>query len=241
MASRRPAERPAGWRTEPAKDLPPVSFLPGPAEARLLALLDELDALGTRLSMSSGDAARLLAARAGEVATRLDGLRDALAAAGVLVPDCEAEHSIDALLRLVARRAPMRDAGRLGAHARRIAEATADLRGDVVTTVARARRRLDRPVLRALRCLERAHDELQVRLGAAAAVARLTAGLRGRARDERRRDVAAEVGRLARRLAERRDRLWAQREMSAVLWRELDAELHDGVEEVGADLGRLLA
>lgn len=217
-----------------------MSFVPGPAEARLLALLDEADALGTRLTMSSGDAARLLAARAGEVAARLSGLRTALAAAGVLVPGCEAERSIDVLLPLVARSAPMRDAGRLAAHAHRIAEAAADLRGDVVTTVARARRRLDRPVLKAFRRFERAHDELQVRLRAAAAVERLTAGLRGRVRDERRRELAAEVAALGQRLGERRNRLWAQREMSAVLWRELDAELHDSVEEVGADLGRLL-
>lgn len=217
-----------------------MSFLPGPAEARLLAFLDEADALGTRLTMSSGDAARLLAARADEVGARLTGLRAVLSAAGVLVPGCEAEQSIDALLRLVARRAPTRDAGRLDAHARRVAEAAADLRGDVVTTAARARRRLDRPVLRELRRFERAHDQLQVRLRAAAAVDRLTAGLRGRARDQRRCELTAEVAALAQRLGARRDRLWAQREMSALLWRELDAELHDSVEEVGADLGRLL-
>jgi hypothetical protein len=217
-----------------------VRFLPGSAEARLLALLGEADALGTRLSLSSGEAARLLAVRAAEVGERLGGLRVALTSAGVLVPGGEAEQSIDALLRLSERPAPVRDSRRIDAHARRIAAAAADLRGDVVTTVARARRRLDRPVLTALRRLERAHDELQVRLRAAAAVARLTAGLRGQVRDVRRREVAGEVAALARRLEERRERLWAQREMSAVLWRELDAELHASVEEVGTDLGRLL-
>jgi hypothetical protein len=224
----------------PANPLPPVAFIPGPAEARLLSLLHEAAAFATQLDMSLADATRLLAVRASDVAGAIVALRAALAEAGALSAGCEAEESIRALLVLLARRAPMRQEGRLEAHGRRIAEVAADLHGDVVATVARTHRRLERPALQALRRFEKAHDELQLRMRAVAAVGRLTRGLRGRELDERRRRLAADLAGLARRLEERRDRLAAQREMSAVLWRELDAELYESVEEVGAELAHLL-
>lgn len=224
----------------PVDPSPPVAFIPGPAEARLLSLLHEAAAFATQLDMTLADAARLLAARASDVAGAIVALRAALAETGALPAGCEADASIRALLELLARRAPMRRDGRLEAHARRIAEAAADLHGDVVATVAQARRRLDRPALQALRRFEKAHDELQLRMRAVAAAVRLTHGLRGRELDERRRQLAADLAGLSRRLEERRDRLAAQREMSAVLWRELDAELYASVEEVGAELADLL-
>lgn len=212
----------------------------GPAEARLLALVHEADVFEAQLGMPVADVARLLAARAGDVAAALASLRAALAESGVLHAGDEAAGSIAALLGLLARPAPMRQRSRIAAHARRIAEAAADLHGDVVSAVARARRRLERPALTALRRFEKAHDELQVQLRAAAAVDRLTRGLRGAPLDARRRELTDAAAALSHRLEERRDRLAAQREMSAVLWRELDGELDASVAEVGADLARLL-
>lgn len=234
------APPPRNGAGRPADPSPPVAFIPGPAEARLLSLLHEAAAFATQLDMTLADAARLLAARASDVAGAIVALRAALAEAGALSAGSEADESIRALLERLARRAPMRRDGRLEVHARRIAEAAADLHGDVVSTVARARRRLDRPALQALRRFEKAHDELQLRMRAVGAVARLTHGLRGRELEDRRRQLAADVAGLSRRLEERRDRLAAQREMSAVLWRELDAELYASIEEVGSELGHLL-
>lgn len=218
----------------------PVSRLAGPAEVQLLGLVHEADVFAAQLAMPVVDVARLLAARASDVTASLESLRVALAGSGVLRAGDESAGSIDALLERLARPAPMRQRSRLPAHARRIAEAAADLHGDVVSAVARARRRLERPALRALRRFDKAHDELQVQLRAAVAVERLTRGLRGGALDERRRQLVGAAAALARRLEERRDRLAAKREMSAVLWRELDGELRASVEEVGADLARLL-
>lgn len=242
MTPRWNVAEPSGSRceTEPPDDVErPVALLAGPAEARLLALVHEADVFAAQLGMVVADVGRLLAARAEEVVSVLASLRAALAESGVLRAGDEAAGSIDALLELVARPAPMRQRSRLTAHARRIAEAAADLHGDVVSAVARARRRLERPALTALRRFEKAHDELQVQLRAAAAVDRQTQGLRGAELVARRRELLEAAVALSRRLEERRERLAAQRKMSAVLWRQLDGELQASVEEVGADLARL--
>ena len=223
--------------TDPsARDVP---VLAGPAEARLLNLAHEAEVFAAHLGMPVADAGRLLGVRAGDVAAALASLRAALADGGVLRPGDEAGSSIDALRVLVSRPVPMRQRSRLPAYARRIAEAATDLHGDVVSAVARAQRRLERPGLLALRRFAKAHDELQVQLRAASAVERLTRGLRGAELDRRRRELLDASSALSRRLDERRDRLAAQRERSAVLWRQLDAELRTSVEEVGADLARL--
>ncbi|MBY0277858.1 hypothetical protein K2Z84_21195 [Candidatus Binatia bacterium] len=218
----------------------PVVHLPGPVEARLVDLRSAADALATQLGMSSVAAGRLLSARADEVRRALVALRAALAAAGLLSPGGP-EESIAQLSDLLARCAPLHQRPRLARHARKLLEAASDVHGDVVAAAAQAQRRLDRPVLQALRRFDRAHGELQLQCTAGAAVDRLTGGLRGAALDQRRRRLEEEVAELSRRLEERHARLAAQREMSAVLWRELDAELLESVEEVGSELARLLA
>jgi hypothetical protein len=217
-----------------------VAFLAGPVEARLVALLHEADAFATHLRLTAADAARLLAARAGEVASVVIALRAALADAAMLAPGTDADETIERLLALLARVAPLRQRRRIAAHARRVAEAAAELHGSIVATVAQAHQRLERAQLQDLRRFERAHDELQVQMRAAAAVERRTRDLRGAALDERKQRLAGAVSELSRRLAEGRARLAAQRERSAVQWRELDAELQSSVEAVGADLDRLL-
>lgn len=218
----------------------PVAYLPGPVEARLVDLRNEAEALAAQLAMSSVAAGRLLSARADEVRLTLAALRAALASAGLLSPGGP-EESIAQLSELLGRRAPLHQRPRLARHARKLLEAASDVHGDVVAAAAHARRRLDRPVLQALRRFDKAHGELQLQCTAGAAVDRLTGGLRGTALDARRRRIEEEIAELSRRLDERRDRLAAQREMSAVLWRELDAELRESVEEVGTELARLLA
>lgn len=242
LTPRRSAETPSVARCETATTNPSsreVAVLAGPAEARLLDLAHEVEVFAIHLGMPVVDAGRLLAARAGDVVAALASLRAALADGGVLRPDDEAGISIDALRDLVARPAPMRQRSRLPVYARRIAEAAADLHGDVVSAVARARRRLERPGLTALRRFAKAHDELQVQLRAAAAVERLTRGLRRAELERRRRELLEATAALSGRLDERRDRLAAQRKHSAVLWRQLDADLRTSVEEVGVDLARL--
>lgn len=217
-----------------------VAYLPGPVEARLVALRGEADALVTQLGMSNLAGGRMICARGDEVRRTLVVLRAALAEAGLLSPGGP-EESIARLTELLGRRAPMHQRHRHAQHARRLAEAASDVHGDVVAAAALGRRRLDRPILQALRRFDRAHDELQLQLHAGAAVDRLTAGLRGRALEARRRELTGTIAELSLRLDERRDRLAAQREMSAVLWRELDAELLASVEEVGDALARLLS
>lgn len=242
MTQRRSATGSSGdGRVAPASHAAgPVAFIPGPVEARLLALVHEAEVFVAHLDMPVADVARVLAARAADVTAALASLRRVLAESGVLHPGDEVASSLDALLALVVRPSPLRPRTRLATHARRIAEAATDLHGDVVSAAARARRRLEGPVLHALRRFGRAHDELQTQLRAATAVERAIRGLRGRALGDRRDALVRQAATLLRRLEERRDRLAAQRQMSAVQWRELDDELRASVEEVGADLSRLL-
>lgn len=231
--------QPAAAATDPGL-AHPVVYLPGPVEARLGALRGEADALATQLGMSSVGAGRLLSARADAARLALDALRASLAEAGLLSPSGPDE-SIARLSELLGRRGPLHQRRRLARHARSLAEAASDVHGDVVAAAARAHRRLDRSVLLALRRLNKAHDELQLHLQAGAAVDRLTGGLRGRELEEQRAQVSGEIAGLSRRLDERRGWLAAQREMSAVLWRELDAELLASVEQIGAQLARFRA
>ncbi|MEW6269491.1 MAG: hypothetical protein AB1689_09375 [Thermodesulfobacteriota bacterium] len=124
---------------------------------------------------------------------------------------------------------------------KRLADASAELEARLATTLSRSGPRVERSVLAARRRYQHAADALHAEMKVAAACRRLTAGYRGRALVQRKRELAERLRSLNQQLEKQRALLAEQRERSAALWRALDAELRESVEEVGAALTRLLA
>lgn len=212
--------------------------LPGATEVRLEALRGRVDAFERHLVASAVQSAQL-------VRFRLADLRDALRRLATAVHgDDEAAAAIrataDDLGRLLGTRVAT-GVGRLEAMRNRIAVAVAALHAELVEARARTGRRFDAATSVALRRFRHAHDGVDAELAIAVACRRLTAGLRGRRRDARRDEIAAELHTLRTQLEVRRGDLAAHRERSAALWRVLDAGLRDDVEQIGVALDGLLA
>jgi len=217
-------------------------YMPGSAEVRLAALSEQAASFEVYLVLTQPQAAERIEYRKQAVRAVLDELHAVLEAARELpsATRTEVDAAIAAAKAALARCGGTR-AQTLEEQRRRIADANAEFDGDVVAAIAHARHRFDGATLRALRRHQQARESLDTEMKIAAACGRLLAGRRGRALAERRRELAAQIATLKDQLEERRSRLAEQRERSATLWRELDAELRESVDAVGADLDRLFS
>lgn len=217
-----------------------VAHVPGATEARLLDLVSQADALATYLAVSPAAVAHL-------IERRRSGLREATGElVGVLHGLLELSSEAKAAVRstaeaLVAVLAPggATSGGGLARHRARVAEACVELDGEVSAAFSGGLRP-DAATSRALRRFQRSRRALEGDLGIADACRRLTSGCRGRELAERRREIVEQVEALKALLEERHEQFREQRRRSARRWREVDASLRDGVEEVGAALERLL-
>jgi hypothetical protein len=216
------------------------SHLPGATELLLDGLRRQLEAFDRHLAATDAQRSQLLRYRRDELRDALGHLVGSLREARELEPSAwdQVLTSANALARMLET--PPGTAA-LEERRSRLDEAATAVHADLADAMARSRAHPSGRTLRALRRFQQAHEALDAELLIAAACRRLTAGLRGRALQERRRELTARCETVRQQLDERRRDLAEQRERSATLWRQLDAELRTGAEEAIAAFERMLA
>ncbi len=225
------------------------SDLPAATEVKLAALDEELGSFETHLLSSGAERAALIEHRIEAVLDSLDRLAASLAEQrGMPAPvrDCAraALEAVRAALRRAARsvsrakRATITEV--LGVWRQRVAEACAELDGELALALTRASRLADHSLKPALGRYSKARKLLDMELRLAAAHVRLFARRRGQPLALRRREITAEVTALRTRLETPRARLADQRARSALEWKELDTALRKDVDEIALALERLL-
>jgi len=226
----------SGRGTARAKPNAPTA-LPGFSEAKLQVLREQVEIFEARLRSSPAQMVPPVRHRMEILRDALDRLETKLDAIPDVRPAARESVRLEAnAVRAALKPFDVKNLSALDARRRGLLEACADLEGGLGRALGAASGQMDTHLRRYHRAREALHVELKITSGCR----QLTTGLRGHALEERRREIAAQIATLKRRLEKSRARLAARRTQLTSDWRALNTALRVEAAAVAAALERLL-